>query len=163
MPVSFSCRRASWLQSWVQTRGEEEQVNAEGRSGGRVDKRKTAHRGRLLLGDTRLTLSWQQANVRLGIWIFFFPFSFPPTFCGLFSLGHFWDKCGKSWGPDVCGFGGKNGTWVRVGWGNRITCYIWHCKSYLHWVHILTEIGNCWTRWEKFDSVLQKTDFWASR
>lgn len=30
MPGSCSCRRASWLQSGVQTRGEEEQVNVEG-------------------------------------------------------------------------------------------------------------------------------------
>lgn len=49
MPVLFSCRRASWLRSRVQTRGEEEQVNVEGRSGGRVDKGKTGNRGRLLL------------------------------------------------------------------------------------------------------------------
>lgn len=44
MPGSCSCRRASWLQSGVQTRGEEEQVNVEGDM--------MAHRGRLLLGYT---------------------------------------------------------------------------------------------------------------
>lgn len=122
MPVSFSCRRPSWLQSWVQTRGEEEQVNAEGRSGGRVDKRKTAHRGRLLLGDTRLILSWQQANVRLGIWTFFSLSSPHFLWCICFGsfLGQVWEV---SWGSNVCGFGGKNGTWVRVGWRNR-SCVI---------------------------------------
>lgn len=63
MPVLFSCRRASWLRSRVQTRGEEEQVNVEGRSGGRVDKGKTGNRGRLLLvhfvstGSKKLTRS----------------------------------------------------------------------------------------------------------
>lgn len=38
MPVAFSCRRPSWLEPRVETRGEEEKVNAEGASAGRVDK-----------------------------------------------------------------------------------------------------------------------------
>lgn len=56
-------------------RGEEEQVSAEGHSGGRVDKGKTGHRGKAAAGMHR---------IRLGMSFLFF--------CG---LGHVWDERGK--------------------------------------------------------------------
>lgn len=45
-------------------RGEEEQVNVVGRSGGRVDKGKTGHRERLLLGCTLLGFKACKSQIR---------------------------------------------------------------------------------------------------
>lgn len=57
MPVSFSCRRASLLQSQVQMGGEEEQVNAVGRSGGKSGQRQDRAQRKAAAGIHKDTLS----------------------------------------------------------------------------------------------------------
>lgn len=56
--------------------GEEEQVNAVGRSGGRVDKGKTGHRERLLLGYTKTHLVLKACKCQIRNFELFFFFAF---------------------------------------------------------------------------------------
>lgn len=80
MPVSFSCRRPSWLQSRVQTRGEEEQVNVEGRSGGRVDKDRAQRKAAAGMHKINIVLMACKRQIRNFEFVFFFWI--------LFHLGH---------------------------------------------------------------------------
>lgn len=89
MPVSFSCRRPSWLQSRVQTRGEEEQVNVEGRSGGRVDKDRAQRKAATGMHKINAVLTACKRQIRNSEFVFQF------SFCILFRWGHLWDEGGK--------------------------------------------------------------------
>lgn len=75
MPVSFSCRRTSWLQSRVQTRGEEEQVNVEGRFWRKSGQRQDRAQRKAAAGMHKIKLcpdSVQMSDYEFCFLIFFF-------------------------------------------------------------------------------------------
>lgn len=87
MPVSFSCRRTSWLQSRVQTRGEEEQVNVEGRFWRKSGQRQDRAQRKAAAGMHKIKLcpdSVQMSDYEFCFLIFF-----------LGGGGHFWDERGN--------------------------------------------------------------------
>lgn len=70
--------------TWVQTRGEEEQVNARGQSGGGEDKDKTGAQGTAAGGMNKINYVWTACKCQIGNLIFIFS-----TFCPLFCSGSF--------------------------------------------------------------------------
>lgn len=74
MPVAFSCRRPSWLEPRVETRGEEEKVNAEGASAGRVDKDRAQRKAAAAAGMQKINSvsTACKCHIRRGFFFFIF-------------------------------------------------------------------------------------------
>lgn len=72
MPVAFSCRRPSWLEPRVETRGEEEKVNAEGASAGRVDKDRAQRKAAAAAGMQKINSVSTACKCHIRRLFFFF-------------------------------------------------------------------------------------------